>query len=288
MNDRAEKHHHQQQPVLEPWQKLNDKVVLVTGASSGLGRDFCMDLAKAGCYVVAAARRLDRLDSLCREINRVSPSAAGSRRAVAVELDIAADGASIDKAVEKAWHAFGRIDSLINNAGVRGTVKSPLKLSEEEWDHVLKTNLTGCWLVSKHVCKRMCDANIKGSVINISSVSGLNRGQLPGAVAYASSKAGVNMLTKVMAMELGMYKIRVNSISPGIFKSEITENLLQKEWLNNVVKKIMPLRTLGTSDPALTSLARYLIHDSSEYVTGNNFIVDFGATIPGVPIFSSL
>ncbi|CAJ1967786.1 unnamed protein product [Sphenostylis stenocarpa] len=274
--------------VLEPWHKLEDKVVLVTGASSGIGREFCIDLAKSGSYVVAAARRLDRLSSLCHEINRLWPSPTGSRRAAAVELDVAADGPTIDKAVQKAWDAFGRIDSLINNAGVRGSVKSPLKLSEEEWDHVFKTNVTGCWLVSKYVCKRMGEAQIKGSVINISSVAGLNRGQLPGAVAYASSKAGVNMLTKVMAMELGVYKIRVNSISPGIFKSEITENLMQKKWLDDVVKKIMPLRRLGTSDPALTSLARYLIHDSSEYVTGNNFIVDFGATLPGVPIYSSL
>lgn len=277
-----------EEQALEPWQNLNDKVVLVTGASAGLGRDFCIDLAKAGCYVVAAARRRDRLASLCQQINRLWPSPAGNCRAVAVEIDVAADGPAIDEAVQKAWDAFGRIDSLINNAGVRGSVKSPLKLSEEDWDHVFKTNLTGCWLVSKYVCKRMCDAQIKGSIINISSVAGLNRGQLPGAAAYASSKAGVNMLTKVMALELGKHKIRVNSISPGIFKSEITENLMQKDWLNDVVKKIIPLRKLGTSDPALTSLARYLIHDSSEYVTGNNFIVDFGATLPGVPIFSSL
>lgn len=277
-----------EEQVLEPWHKLDDKVVLVTGASAGIGRDFCIDLAKAGCYIVAAARRLDRLTSLCHELNHRWPSPTGNRRAVAVELDVAADGPAIDLAVQNAWDAFGRIDSLVNNAGVRGSVKSPLKLSEEEWDHVLKTNLTGCWLVSKYVCKRMCDAKVKGSIINISSVGGLNRGQLPGAVAYATSKAGVNMLTKVMAMELGVHKIRVNSISPGIFKSEITENLMQKEWLNDVVKKIIPLRKLGTSDPALTSLARYLIHDSSEYVTGNSFIVDFGATLPGVPIYSSL
>lgn len=78
-----------------------------------------------------------------------------------------------------------------------GSVKSPLNLSEEEWDHVFKTNLTGSWLVSKYVCKRMCDARRKGSVINISSTAGLNRGQVSGASAYASSKAGVNMLTKV-------------------------------------------------------------------------------------------
>ena len=91
-----------------------------------------------------------------------------------------------------------------------------------------------------------------------------------------------------MALELGVYKIRVNSISPGIFKSEITQGLMQKEWLHNVVKKTVPLGEHGTSDPALTSLIRYLVHGSSEYVSGNIFIVDAGATLPGVPIFSSL
>lgn len=273
---------------LDPWHKLDDKVVLVTGASSGLGYDFCLDLAKAGCRIVAAARRLDRLHSLCHQINHLYGNGNLNLRAVAVELDVSADGAAIDKSVQKAWDAFGHIDTLINNAGVRGSVKSPLDLSEDEWNHVFKTNLTGSWLVTKYVCKRMCGAHRKGSVINISSTSGLNRGNLSGAVAYASSKAGLNMLTKVMALELGAHKIRVNSISPGIFKSEITEKLVQKAWLNNVITKINPLRSLVASDPALTSLTRYLIHDSSEYVTGNNFIVDGGATLPGVPIYSSL
>jgi NAD(P)-dependent dehydrogenase (short-subunit alcohol dehydrogenase family) len=91
-----------------------------------------------------------------------------------------------------------------------------------------------------------------------------------------------------MAVELGVSKTRVNSISPGLFKSEITQGLMQKDWLDNVAKRTVPLRTFGTSDPALTSLVRYLIHDSSAYVSGNIFIVDAGATLPGVPIFSSL
>ncbi|KAJ0098453.1 hypothetical protein Patl1_21145 [Pistacia atlantica] len=268
---------------LEPWRHINDKVVMVTGASSGLGLQFCLDLAKAGCRIIAAARRVDRLKSLCNEINK-----SGSIRAAAVELDVCADGATIDKSVQKAWEAFGKIDALVNNAGVRGNVKSPLDLSEEEWNHVFKTNLTGSWLVSKYVCIRMRDANLGGSVINISSIAGLERGQLPGAVAYASSKAGLNTMTKVMALELGVYKIRVNSISPGLFKSEITEGLMQKTWLNNVALRTIPLRDHGNPDPALTSLVRYLVHDSSKYVTGNTFIVDAGATLPGVPIFSSL
>ncbi|PPR82805.1 hypothetical protein GOBAR_AA37915 [Gossypium barbadense] len=148
-----------------------------------------------------------------------------------------------------------------------GNVKDPLELTEEEWNQNIRTNLTGSWLVSKYVCMLMRDAKQGGSVINISSIAGLNRGQLPGGLAYASSKAGLNTMTKTMAMELGMHKIRVNSISPGLFKSEITEGLLKKAWLQEVATKINPLRTFGTADPALTSLVRYLIHDSSEYVT---------------------
>nr|NP_001295655.1 carbonyl reductase [NADPH] 2-like [Jatropha curcas]ACS12983.1 2,4-dienoyl-CoA reductase [Jatropha curcas] len=300
---------------LEPWCDLHNKVVLITGASSGLGRDFCLDLAKSGCRILAAARRVGRLKSLCEEINQL-PSSANVKpstglRAVAVELDVCVDGVTIDKSVQSAWEALGEsmlwlimlvlevfyifclddekfpIFEKIYGV-VSGSVKTPLDLSEEEWNHVIRTNLTGSWLVSKSVCLRMRDAKQGGSIINISSIAGLDRGQLPGAVAYASSKAGLNAMTKVMALELGVHKIRVNSISPGLFKSEITEHLMQKDWLTNVAKKIVPLRTHGASDPALTSLVRYLIHDSSEYVSGNIFIIDAGATLPGVPIFSSL
>ncbi|KAI3772594.1 hypothetical protein L6452_03784 [Arctium lappa] len=159
-----------------------------------------------------------------------------------------------------------------------GNVLSPLELSEEEWDSTMRTNLTGTWLVSKYICIHMHNANLRGSIINISSIAGLVRPPPRGSLAYSVSKMGVVMLTKVMALELGTYKIRVNSINPGIFKSEITEGLIKKDWLNNVVQRIVPLRTLGTTDPALTTLAKYLIHDSSDYITGNVFIVDAGWT----------
>ena len=105
---------------LEPWSQLNGKVVMVTGASSGIGREFCLDLAKAGCRIIAAARRTDRLESLCDQINRLADRQ--SRLAVAVELDVSADGSAIEAAVRKAWDAFGTIDALINNAGVRGNL----------------------------------------------------------------------------------------------------------------------------------------------------------------------
>ncbi|KAD3068330.1 hypothetical protein R6Q59_017716 [Mikania micrantha] len=283
---------------LEPWHDLTGKVVMVTGASSGLGRDFCLDLAKTGCRIVAAARRIDRLMTLCDEINRIGRNTSDATsvdgdfndnvRAVAVELDVSGTGPTIQGSVKKAWEAFGRVDGLINNAGVRGNVLSPLELDEEEWNSTIKTNLTGTWLVSKYMCMLMRDAKQGGSIINISSIAGLDRGQLPGGLAYAASKTSVNVLTKVMALELGEYKIRVNSINPGLFRSEITQGLMEKEWLDKVAQRTVPLRTFGTSDPATTRLVRYLVHDSSEYVSGNVFIVDAGATLPGLPLFSSL
>jgi hypothetical protein len=102
-----------------PWSMLQGQVVLVTGASSGIGRDFCLDLARVGCRIVAAARRTDRLRSLCEEIN-ASESAEGPR-AIAVELDVSTGGSALEAAVQTAWDAFGRVDALINNAGIRGT-----------------------------------------------------------------------------------------------------------------------------------------------------------------------
>ncbi|KAG0500365.1 hypothetical protein HPP92_000437 [Vanilla planifolia] len=274
----------------EPWKKLEGKVVMVTGASSGLGHEFCLVLAKLGCRIVAAARRFGRLKSLCEEINAPGffPDSTLSVRAVAVELDVAGNGDVIDASVRRAWDAFGHIDALVNNAGVRGGVYSPLDWSEEDWNTNFKTNVAGLWLVSKSMCKLMRDAGQKGSVINITSVAGVERGQLPGSLAYSASKTAANAVTKVMALEMGPYNIRVNSICPGIFKSEITEGLMQKKWLSNVARKTVPLRSFGTSDPALTSLVCYLIHDSSAYITGNVFVVDLGASLPGIPIFSSL
>ncbi|KAJ3672281.1 hypothetical protein LUZ60_007002 [Juncus effusus] len=262
---------------------MTGKIVMVTGASSGIGRDLCIYLVKNGCRVVAAARRVERLRSLCDQLN-----GSDSVKAKAVELDLTASDSQIETSVKMAWDAFGQIDALVNNAGVRGGVYSPLEWPEEEWNKLINTNLTGSWLVMKHVCKLMYHAGLKGSVINIASVVGLHHGQLPGGVAYTASKAAINAITVDLALELGPYQIRVNSISPGIFKSEITEGLMHKSWLSNVARSTVPLQTFGATDPALTSVVKCLIDDSSEYVSGNLFIADAGATLPGVPIFSYL
>ncbi|KAK9069273.1 hypothetical protein SSX86_013389 [Deinandra increscens subsp. villosa] len=277
---------------LELWRDLRGKVVMVTGASSGIGWELCIDLVKYGCRVIVAARRIDRLKALCDKINNFDISGCQVNRsdvlAVAVEIDVSADGPNIEASVRKAWGAFGRIDALINNAGVPGPVQSILDLSQEDWDNIFKTNLRGAWLVSKYVCLRMRDSNQGGSVINISSMAGLNRVYHFGMVAYNCSKAALDTMTRAMSIELGEHNIRVNSIAPGLLKSEITEGLLQKKWINNVASKTMPLKEFGKTDPLLTSLVRFLIVPSSSYITGNIFIADAGYTLPGVPLYSSL
>uniref|UniRef100_UPI001CB9604A 3-oxoacyl-[acyl-carrier-protein] reductase FabG-like n=1 Tax=Erigeron canadensis TaxID=72917 RepID=UPI001CB9604A len=282
---------------LEPWRDLSGKVIMVTGASAGIGWEICINLAKSGCRIVAAARRTERLKDLCDVINNLdmsegeanqSEARSGVVRAVAVELDVSSDGPTIEASVRKAWDAFGHIDVLINNAGIRGPVQSALDLSEEDWDRTFRTNVTGSWLVSKYVGQKMTSNIQGGSIINISSIAGLNRVHPLGAAGYASSKSALDTLTKVMAMELGRHKIRVNSIAPGIFKSEITEKLFQKKWIKTVASKTVPLGYLGPIDPALTSLVRYLIHDSASYLTGNVFIADGGHSLAGVPLYSSL
>lgn len=272
---------------LEPWSHLNGKVVLITGASSGSGRDFSIFLAKSGCKVIAAARRVDRLNSLCELINAQFSS--NTPRAIALQLDVTDEPQAIQAAIQKAWSAFGHIDVLINNAGLRGSTSSAMKLTKEQWDHVLKVNLYGAWICSKYIALHMQAAKLGGSIINISSISGLNRVQSKGSVAYSSSKAGMHAMTTVMALDLGAHNIRVNTIAPSLFLSEITAELLNQKWLLGVVKKIVPLPYhKSTVETAFLPLIRYLIDDSSKYVTGNIFIVDGGSSIAGVPIYSSL
>lgn len=171
-----------------------------------------------------------------------------------------------------------------------GTTSPALNLSNEEWDRVFKINLDGAWLCSKYIAICMRDAERGGSIINISSISGLNRVKGTGTLAYSSSKAAMHTMTTVMALEFGAHNIRVNAIAPTIFRSEITKGLYEQKWLPGVLSKIMPLPFLydASTNPAITELIRYLIHDSSKYVTGNIFIVDAGGTLPGLPIWSSL
>ncbi|MFS7904287.1 putative short-chain dehydrogenase/reductase SDR, NAD(P)-binding domain superfamily [Helianthus anomalus] len=153
--------------------------------------------------------------------------------------------------------------------------------------------------MSKYVGLQMRAFNQAGSIINISSVTGHQRTYSSGSLAYASSKSALNTMIKVhppfsqlyshQDHILGSFKHqKVNSICPGFYQSEITEGLMRKKGLKQLISKLVPLGNFGTIDPALTSLVRYLIYDTSDYVTGNIFIVDAGHTLIGVPIYLSL
>lgn len=155
---------------------------------------------------------------------------------------------------------------------------------------VFKVNVSGAWLCSKYIGLRMRDGGKGGSIINISSIDGLNRIKGTGRLAYSSSKTALHAMTTQMAVELGTHNIRVNAIAPSIFRSEITKDLYEKKWLRNVSDAQVPIPSYYEAmvDPALTELVRYLIHPASKYVTGNIFIVDGGNTLAGVPLWSSL
>ncbi|KAL2613308.1 hypothetical protein R1flu_025000 [Riccia fluitans] len=271
---------------------LSGKVALVTGASSGIGKELALALAKHGCSVIAAARRLPLLHSLQEEVNSFSWDERGNLprpgKLSILRVDVSADEKAIDAAVEEGWKMFGGIDILVNNAGVRGPVKSPLDWDENIWNGTMDTNLKGPWLMTKSVGRRMRAAKKPGSIINVTSTAGLERSLLPGALAYAVSKAGANHLTKVLALEMGKYNIRVNAIASGMFKTEITNDLFDKPWMPGVALKIVTVGRWGNINPDLTSLVVMLASDASSYVTGNVFVTDGGQSLPSVPVWSSL
>nr|GEW70025.1 glucose/ribitol dehydrogenase [Tanacetum cinerariifolium] len=210
--------------TLEPWHDLTGKVVFVTGASSGIGKELCLDLARAGCKIIACARRTELLKLLCDEINGQEHEK-DSIRAFGLQLDVGADEDTIKAAVDKAWGVFGRIDALINNAGLAGQPRNPLEYEEKDWNYMYRINLTGSWLVAKHVCLHMRNAKQGGSV-NISSITGTNRVYQPGAIAYASSKAAVNTMTKLAAsMTMTNEKLAASQSKHGVvIKNLATQN----------------------------------------------------------------
>src|SRR6516165_6584816 len=208
--------------------RVDDRVAVVTGASSGLGVAFAQALAEAGADVVLGARRVDRLEE-----TRALVEAAG-RRAVAVRTDVT-DPGDCHALVRTAMDEFGRVDILVNNAGV-GTAVPALRETPEEFRSVIDLNLNACYWMAQ-ACGRIMQPG--SSIINISSVLGLTTAGLPQA-AYAASKAGVIGLTRDLAQQwTGRRGIRVNAIAPGFFASEMTDQY-DPDYVN---QQILP-RTL--------------------------------------------
>lgn len=244
---------------------LANRTALVTGASSGLGRHFAGVLAGAGATVVVAARRMDKLEEVVAEISKKGGNA------LAVEMDVTSDG-SVVAAFDSVREALGRpCDVVINNSGMsrEGWFREQ---SEEDWNAVIDTNLTGVWRVGKHATNALIEAKAKGSIVNIASITA-HRTQLMTA-AYCVSKAGVDHLTRHMALENARYGIRVNAISPGYFKTAINDAYLESE-AGEAMRKRVAFRRFGEYrelDGALLLLAS----EAGSYMTGSTLVVDGG------------
>ena len=245
--------------------RLDGKVAVVTGASSGLGVAFAQALAEAGADVALGARRVERLADTAALV------VAAGRRALSVATDVA-DPASCQALVDAAMAEFGRVDILVNNAGI-GTAVPATRETPEQFRDVIDVNLNGCYWMAQS-CGRVM--NPGSSIINISSVLGITTAGLPQA-AYAASKAGLIGLTRDLAQQWsGRKGIRVNAIAPGFFASEMTEQYppgyLEQQQLR------IPMGRKG--DPReLAATVVYLASDAAGYVTGQTLPVDGGMTI---------
>ncbi|HSA41483.1 MAG TPA: SDR family oxidoreductase, partial [Mycobacterium sp.] len=241
------------------------KVAIVTGASAGLGVAFAQAFAEAGADVVLGARRVEKLADTAALVQ------AAGRRALIVQTDVA-DPAQCQGLVDAAMAEFGRVDVLINNAGV-GTAVPATRETPEQFRAVIDINLNGSYWMAQACARVMTPGS---SIINISSILGLTTAGLPQA-AYAASKAGVIGLTRDLAQQWGSRKgIRINALAPGFFKSEMTDS-----YLPGYLDSQLPRVVLGrTGDPAeLAATAVWLASPAGGYVAGQTIAVDGGITI---------
>jgi NAD(P)-dependent dehydrogenase (short-subunit alcohol dehydrogenase family) len=245
--------------------RLDGKVAVVTGASSGLGVHFARALAEAGADVALGARRADRLES-----TKALVEAAG-RRGLAVATDVARPD-DCQALADAAMAAFGRVDVLVNNAGIASAVPASRE-TPDEFRSVIDVNLSGCYWMAQ-ACGRVMRPG--SSIINISSVLGIRTAQLPQA-AYAASKAGLIGLTRDLAAQWAVRKgIRVNAIAPGFFESEMTD-----EYPPGYVKKQLervPAGRFGQPEEAAATVV-FLASDAAGYMMGHVLVVDGGMTI---------
>jgi NAD(P)-dependent dehydrogenase (short-subunit alcohol dehydrogenase family) len=250
--------------------RLDGKVCIVTGATSGIGWATALVMADAGAKVVAAGRRMDRGEQLLELIK----SQNGDAIFVRTDVDL---GSDIKALVAKTVEIYGRLDCAFNNAGIVGDVdKTIVEQSEESWNDVIRTNLTSVWLSMKYEIPAMLDSG-GGSIVNNSSIYGL-AGSLTGLSPYVAAKHGVAGLTKTVAIEYGRQNIRVNAVCPGFVHSEITDKAivdLGEELVDKVLLAHVPLGRIGDAREIGNGVA-WLCSDEASFVTGETFTMDGG------------
>ncbi|MEX2221857.1 MAG: SDR family NAD(P)-dependent oxidoreductase [Candidatus Rokuibacteriota bacterium] len=255
--------------------KLEHRVALVTGAAKGMGWDICLTLAREGAHLALAARDVPPLEKLKGEVEALG------RRALVVPTDVT-DEAAVERMVAKAKETFGRIDILVNAAGVTGPIETPVQdIEAEDFRFVLEANIAGTFLPTKHVLPVMI-AQKYGKVVNISGTSGL-RGYKYRA-AYSSSKWALRGFTRTVALEVGPHNVNVNALHPGIVAGERMDTLCREKakkrgWTPEQIYQEyvneMALRRVTTSQD-IANAVLFLVSDDSRNMTGQSVTVDGG------------
>jgi NAD(P)-dependent dehydrogenase (short-subunit alcohol dehydrogenase family) len=250
--------------------ELNDKVAVVIGGTSGIGRAIAHGLAQAGADVVPTSRRSEQVEAAASEIEALG------RRSLRVSSDVS-DRASLEQVLNKTVAAFGKVDILVNSAG--RTKRAPtVDFPEDEWTAIIDTNLTGtlraCQVFGKHMLERE-----SGSIINIASLSTFVA--LYEVAAYSASKAAVGSLTKSLAIEWSSRGVRVNAIAPGVFRTALNYKLLDETDRGREFLLRTPMRRFGNVEE-LAGAAIFLASDAASFVTGEILAVDGGFLASGV------
>jgi NAD(P)-dependent dehydrogenase (short-subunit alcohol dehydrogenase family) len=246
---------------------ISGRKALVTGAARGIGKVLALTLAEAGCDVSLVGLHIEGVEEVAAEINEMGV------KALAYQADVSKKD-EVDTAFSETLKEFGRLDICVNNAGI--SFQMPIEdMPEEEWDNIIDTNMKGVFLCSQAAARIMIPQR-SGCIINLASISGHAVNVPQKQAVYNSSKAGVAMLTKSMALEWAPYGIRVNALSPGYMKTEMTLSTMSHlfpEW-----EAITPLGRLGEPEELRGALL-FLASDASSYMIGHDLIIDGGYTI---------
>jgi NAD(P)-dependent dehydrogenase (short-subunit alcohol dehydrogenase family) len=247
---------------------LEGKVAVVTGGGTGLGRAIAVQFAKAGAHVAVASRNLVNLNKVVEEIKGLGT------HSLAIRTDISKK-ADVDNMLQAVISEFGSIDVLVNNAAIinRGSL---LDIPEDKWDETIDINLKGYFLCCQIIGRKMVELK-RGNIVNIASLEGLKVSMAKNSV-YGISKAGVFMMTKVLARELGNHNIRVNSVAPGLIKVERNEYLWGVPSTLMMFEEETALGRIG--EPIdVANAALFLASDAAKHITGQTIIVDGGASL---------